>query len=64
MWRDGKVYSPTKLALTSATGLSSHARELSDEAEQQRAAAVPTGNRRHPTPRLAARKTSREVMMS
>jgi transposase len=63
MWRDGSLYSPTKLGLATATGLSSHARELTVEAEEQRAAVTPTGNRR-PTPRAAARKTPREVRMS
>jgi transposase len=63
MWRDGSLYSPTKLGLATATGLTSHARELTAEAEEQRAAVTPTGNRR-PTPRAAARKTPREVTMS
>jgi transposase len=62
MWRDGSVYNPTKLGLATATGLSSHARSLSAEAEEQRAAATPTGNRR-PTPRAQARKTPREARM-
>ncbi len=63
MWRDGSVYNPTQLGLATATGLSSHARELTTEAEQQRAAVSPTGNRR-PTPRASARKTPREARMS
>jgi transposase len=62
MWRDGSVYNPTRLGLATATGLSSHARELTAEAGEQRAAVTPTGNRR-PTPRAAARKTPREVTM-
>ena len=63
MWRDGSVYNPTKLGLATANGLSSHARELTAEAEKQRAAVAPTGNRRS-TPRASARKTPREVRMS
>ena len=63
MWRDGSLYSPTKLGLATANGLSSHARELTVEAEEQRAAVTPTGNRR-PAQRAAARKTPREVTMS
>ncbi len=63
MWRDGSVYNPTKLGLATATGLSSHARELTAEAEEQRAVATTTGNQR-PRPRAAARKTPREVTMS
>ena len=63
MWRDGSLYSPTKLGFATATGLTSHARELTAEAEEQRAAVTPTGNRR-PAPRAATRKTPREVMMS
>ena len=60
MWRDGTVYNSTKLGFEAAAGLSSQARALSAEAEQQRAAVAPTGNRR-PT---VTRKTSREVAMS
>jgi transposase len=63
MWRDGALYNPSKLGLATATGLSRQARELAVEAEQQRAAVTPTGNRR-PPPRAAARKTPREVTMS
>jgi transposase len=63
MWRDGSVYNPTKLGLATATGLSSHARELTAEAEEQRAVATTRGNQR-PRPRAAAHKTSREVTMS
>ena len=63
MWRDGSLYSPTKLGLAAATGLSTHAKELTAEAEEQRAAVTPTGNRRR-TPRTSARKTPREVTMS
>lgn len=63
MWRDGSVYNPTKLGLATANGLSSHARELTAEAEKQRATVAPTGNRRS-TPRASARKTPREVRMS
>jgi transposase len=63
MWRDGSVYNPTKLGFASAAGLSTHARELTAEAQEQRAAVAPTGNRR-PSGRAAARKTSREVVMS
>jgi transposase len=63
MWRDGSTYSPTKLGLATATGLSAHAHDLTVEAGEQRAAITPTGNRR-PTPRAAARKTPREVTMS
>jgi transposase len=60
MWRDGTVYNPTKLSLASGSGLSRHAHALSAEAEQQRAAVAPPGNRRRP----ATAKTSREVAMS
>jgi transposase len=60
MWRDGTVYNPTKLGLAAASGTSNHARALTAEAEQQRAALARTGNRR----RTAANKTSREVAMS
>lgn len=60
MWRDGAVYNATKLGNAAAAGLSSHARELSAEAEQQRLAVAPTGNRR----RTAAHKTPREVATS
>ena len=63
MWRDGSLYSPTKLGLATATGLSTHAKELTAEAEEQRAAVTPTGNRRR-TPRASTRKTPREVTMS
>jgi transposase len=63
MWRDGTLYSPTKLGLATAAGLSSHAHELTAEAGEQRAAVTPTGNRR-PTPRAATHKTPREVTMS
>lgn len=63
MWRDGTTYNPDKLCLASATGLSKHSRELAAQAEEQRAVVTPPGNRR-PTPRAAARKTSREVSMS
>ena len=62
MWRDGSVYNPTKLGLATATGLASHAGELTAEAGEHRAAVTPTGNRRS-TPRTA-RKTPREVTMS
>ncbi len=64
MWRDGKDYNPTKLARASATGLSAHAQEIMSEAEQQRDAAAPTGNRRRAQSRMAARKTSREASMT
>lgn len=60
MWRDGTAYNPAKLSRAAATGLSSRGRALLAEAEQQRLAATPTGNRRRP----AAGKTSREVAMS
>jgi transposase len=60
MWRDGTVYNPTKLGLTAAAGLSSHARALTHEAEQQRVAVTPTANRRSPTAAAAAFKTPRE----
>jgi transposase len=63
MWRDGSIYDPTKLGYASAAGMSTHARELAAEAQQQRQAVAPTGNRR-PSGRAAARKTSREVTMS
>ena len=63
MWRDGSVYNTTKLGMATATGLSTHAKELTAEAEEQRGAATPTGNRRR-TPRASARKTPREVTMS
>jgi transposase len=60
MWRDATVYNPTKLGLAAASGLSGHARALTAEAEEQRAAVVPRGNRR----RTTADKTSREGAMS
>lgn len=60
MWRDGSAYNPSKLGLAAASGTSRHARALTAEAEQQRAALAPPGNRR----RTAADKTSREVAMS
>jgi transposase len=59
MWRDETEYNPNKLRAAAAAGLSSRARALSAEAQQQRAAAMPTGNRRP----SAAAKTSREVAM-
>lgn len=62
MWRDGTVYNPAKLGLPSAAGLSSHARALTHEAEQQRMAVTPTANRRSPSA-AAASKTPREVAM-
>ena len=61
MWRDGTLYNPAKLGLATAAGLSSHARELAVDADEQRAAANP-GNRRR-TRRSSARKTPREVTM-
>jgi transposase len=63
MWRDGSVYSPTKLGFATASGLSSHARELTAEAADHRAAVAVTGNRPS-KPRARARKTPREVAMS
>ena len=62
MWRDGSVYDPAKLGLATANGLSSHARELTAEANEQRSIGTPTGNRRR-TSRSSARKTPREVTM-
>jgi transposase len=63
MWRDGSVYSPTKLGFATASGLSSHARELTAEAADHRSAVAVTGNRPS-KPRARARKTPREVTMS
>jgi transposase len=63
MWRDGTVYDPKRLGLATASGLSSHARELTHEADAQRAAVARTANRRRPSTRATASKTSREVTM-
>jgi transposase len=63
MWRDGSIYSPTKLGLATATGLAAHAHDLTVEAGEQRAAVTSTGNRR-PASRATTRNTPREVTMS
>lgn len=64
MWRDGAIYNPTKLGHASASGLSSHADELKNDAAQMRADVSPTGNRHRATRPAKRAKTCREVSMT